>query len=545
VYLRLLLSVFVGVVVAIGTVRVWNSLADYNREQIARIAESESYAARSQLVRNLERVIAALESAQVFWNTYGQLPRRQWTSDADIEMAKIAGVSTILWDDPGNKVRFARTADNPVFDFRPDDLEWLDYKPLLERARQTSENTMSGPYLDESGRPYFEIYLVENESQGGGRLIALVDAEICLANLLMDESPGYAVDVIWKDVPLYSRGEAAKDIPLSWTREGMIESSLGAFWRVVHAPTQELADTLEPPSIDFILLLGLIIAVLMATLTSESWRAYSRAHAAEVAEKSLAELNRDLEHEIDLRTRELAHRNEDLQTIADSVAHDMRNPLNGIALNLQLLEEKNADLLDKSSLDILQRISPAVDQMAAILDRMLGMSRAAHSTFSREPLDMNALVKETFDELTANEPPPRVSLELADLPAVDADEMLVKMLLTNLLSNALKYTREKEKRRIQVNYEAQDGVTVYRITDNGIGFDQQSTERMFEAFKRLDSSKATAGIGLGLAIVARVVGRHGGRIWAKGIPGEQASFYFSLEPPSTGTETDSGLAQNP
>ena len=544
-YLRLLLSVLVGVVVAIGTVRVWNSLADYNREQIARIAESESYAARSQLVRNLERVIAALESAQVFWNTYGQLPRRQWTSDADIEMAKIAGVSTILWDDPGNKVRFARTADNPVFDFRPDDLEWLDYKPLLERARQTSENTMSGPYLDESGRPYFEIYLVENESQGGGRLIALVDAEICLANLLMDESPGYAVDVIWKDVPLYSRGEAAKDIPLSWTREGMIESSLGAFWRVVHAPTQELADTLEPPSIDFILLLGLIIAVLMATLTAESWRAYSRAHAAEVAEKSLAELNRDLEHEIELRTRELAHRNEDLQTIADSVAHDMRNPLNGIAMNLQLLEEKNADLLDKSSLDILQRISPAVDQMAAILDRMLGMSRAAHSTFSRESLDMNALVKETFDELTANEPPPRVSLELADLPAVDADEMLVKMLLTNLLSNALKYTREKEKRRIQVNYEAQDGVTVYRITDNGIGFDQQSTERMFEAFKRLDSSKATAGIGLGLAIVARVVGRHGGRIWAKGIPGEQASFYFSLEPTSTGTETDSGLAQNP
>jgi len=545
VYLRLLLSVLVGVVVAIGTVRVWNSLADYNREQIARIAESESYAARSQLVRNLERVIAALESAQVFWNTYGQLPRRQWTSDADIEMAKIAGVSTILWDDPGNKVRFARTADNPVFDFRPDDLEWLDYKPLLERARQTSENTMSGPYLDESGRPYFEIYLVENESQGGGRLIALVDAEICLANLLMDESPGYAVDVIWKDVPLYSRGEAAKDIPLSWTREGMIESSLGAFWRVVHAPTQELADTLEPPSIDFILLLGLIIAVLMATLTAESWRAYSRAHAAEVAEKSLAELNRDLEHEIELRTRELAHRNEDLQTIADSVAHDMRNPLNGIAMNLQLLEEKNADLLDKSSLDILQRISPAVDQMAAILDRMLGMSRAAHSTFSRESLDMNALVKETFDELTANEPPPRVSLELADLPAVDADEMLVKMLLTNLMSNALKYTREKEERRIQVNYEAQDGVTVYRITDNGIGFDQQSTERMFEAFKRLDSSKATAGIGLGLAIVARVVGRHGGRIWAKGIPGEQASFYFSLEPTSTGTETDSGLAQNP
>jgi light-regulated signal transduction histidine kinase (bacteriophytochrome) len=280
-------------------------------------------------------------------------------------------------------------------------------------------------------------------------------------------------------------------------------------------------------------LLGLIIAVLMATLTFENWRAYSRARAAEVAENSLAKLNRNLEHEIDIRTRELSNRNEDLQTITDSVAHDIRNPLSAIAVNVRLLEEKNTGVLDESSLGILKRIAPAVSQMTAILDRMLDLSRVAHSTFSRKELDMGRLVRKIFGELTQNEPPPKVTLELSDLEKVNADKRLVKILLLNLLSNSIKYTRGKEIRTIGVDCEQKNGVTVYRITDNGIGFSQHSSERMFEAFQRLESSKAIAGIGLGLAIVARVVWRHGGRIWAKGIPGEQAYFYFTLEPEKT------------
>lgn len=536
---RLLLALLVAVVVVAGTVKVWHSLQDYNTRQITRLAETESYATRSQLVRDVEGVITALQGAQAFWSTYGQLPRQQWSSDADIEMARIPGVRTLLWDDPANQVRFARTAENPVFDFRPDENQWLGYQLLLARARQADSNTMSGPFTDSDGRPYFEIYLVNGEIAGSGRLVAIVDAQESFKHLLMDASPGYAIQVLWRDTVLYQHGQPATGIPADWVREGHIRTSLGPVWKVVHAPTADLAATFETPAIDVILLLGLIIAVLMATLTFENWRAHSRARAALRAERELAKLNKNLEQQIERRTRELANRTADLQTITDSVAHDLRNPLNSIAMNVQLFEAQNADTLSADSKTTLQRIPAAVRQMADILDRMLGLSRVAHVTFKREPLDMKRLFSEVFEDLAATEDPPPVRFDLVELPPADADRKLVRMLVMNLLSNALKYTRKKDPRHIRVDSHTQSGVTVYSVTDNGMGFDQRSAERLFEAFQRLDEARATDGIGLGLAIVARVVGRHGGRIWAEGEVGQRASFYFTLEPePGTVAQTD-------
>jgi signal transduction histidine kinase len=531
--LRLLLSVLVAVVVGLGTYEAWKSLSAYRDGQVSRMVSSESYAARSQLVRNVERSLQALQSAQLLWANASRLPSQQWQADADAEMAKLAGVTTLLWDDPGQLIRFARTEKNPVFDFRPDDAEWQGYRDLLSRARQANRNTMAGPFLADNGRVYFEVYLVEANVAAAGRLAAVVDAGTFLQHLLQDESPGYAIKVSWGKVLLYERGEAATQIPAEWTSQGKIQTSMNALWSVQHAPTRELADTYAAPVIDLILLLGLVIAVLMATLTFENWRAQSRAKAAEKAERKLAELNRNLEQQIHQRTRELANRTADLQTIADSVAHDMRNPLNVIAVNLALFEAQHETVLPAESLSVLQRIPPAVRQMADILDRLLGLSTVAHSTFRREKLDMGEMVAEVFEDLQASEPESAIELRLGELPPVEADETLVSILLLNLLANAFKYTRGRPQRRIEVSAREQDGVTVYSVTDNGVGFDQRSAERMFEAFHQLDEGKSSTGLGLGLAIVARVVGRHKGRIWADGIPGQKAAFHFTLEPPAS------------
>jgi light-regulated signal transduction histidine kinase (bacteriophytochrome) len=273
-----------------------------------------------------------------------------------------------------------------------------------------------------------------------------------------------------------------------------------------------------------------MIAVLMATLTFENWRAYSRATAAEIAERRLAELNRSLEQEIASRTSELANRTKDLQTIADSVAHDLRNPLNSISVNVQLFELQYKDLLGSEALAILNRVSPAVHQMSEILDRMLGLSTVAHSTFKAEPLDMSELVREVFDGLVIAEPPPAIALELNKLPPVNADRNLVKMLIMNLLSNALKYTRKSENRRIRVSCEMSEHGPAYCVSDNGIGFDPNSANVLFTAFRRLDNDDNVEGIGLGLAIAARVVERHRGQIWATGAPGKGAEFCFTLQP---------------
>jgi len=531
---RVLLALLVAMVVAIGTVEVWKSLHSAQTQQVSQIVASESYAARSQLIRNVERVLQILQSAQTLWANSSRLPDQQWKSDADLEMAKVAGVDILLWDDPANQVRFARTATNPVFDFRPDESEWQSYQGLVQRARLASENSVVGPFVADDGRPYFEVYLVEQDASATGRLAAVVDAKTFLQSLLQDESPGYAVRVSWGKVILYERGEPAPGIPASWTSAGKIQTSMLSLWLVEHFPGAELANSYSVPATDLVLLLGLIIAVLMATLTFENWRAHSRASAAEVAERSLAELNRNLEQQVNERTRELANRTADLQTIADSVAHDMRNPLNAISVNLALLEASQQGQLSADSQTVLQRIPSAVRQMADILDRLLGLSTVAHATFQRELLDMREMVEDVFGDLAASEGQSNVELKLGELPTVQADEKLVNILLLNLLANAFKYTRGREHRRIEVMGRVQDGIAVYSVIDNGTGFDQHSSERMFDAFHRLDEGKPSAGLGLGLAISARVVSRHKGRIWAEGVPNEKAAFHFTLEPARAG-----------
>lgn len=527
---RVVLSLLVGLVVALGTVQLWKTLQHNNDEQTRRITEAESYAARSLLIRNIERILSQLESIQAFWITYGLLPREQWSDDVDIEMARIPGVTTILWDDPANHVRFARTTENPTFDFRPDDTQWLAYKLLISRAHQVLKNSIAGPFTDDAGEAFFEIYIVENRSGNSGRLVAMVDAHVLLESLLADQSPGLAVKVFWDDVLLYESGLAANKVPEDWVQEGKISISMGGVWRVVHTPTREMLQAYKTPSIDLILLLGLIISVLVSTLMFENWRSWSRARAAEKAEENLAALNRNLEQVVEVRTRELATRTRDMQTITDSVSHDLRSPLSSIAVNVQLFEAQNRGMLSPAALKTLHRIPPAVHQIAAILDRMLGLSIVAHSTFKREELNIADLVEDVFEDLQASEPPPTVDLILGDLPVVDGDERLVRVLLTNLLSNALKFTRTKQQRRIEVSADSAGEVTIYRVTDNGIGFDQNSAEELFIAFQKLDEGRVDAGVGLGLAIVSRVVARHGGKVWAEGAPGKGASFFFTLQP---------------
>lgn len=147
---------------------------------------------------------------------------------------------------------------------------------------------------------------------------------------------------------------------------------------------------------------------------------------------------------------------------------------------------------------------------------------------------MKDVVLDVFDELTGSEQLPEVELIVEDLPRAKADPTLVRTLVLNLLSNAIKYTRDKPARRIEVRARAQDGVVVYSVRDNGIGFGRDADDKLFKAFERLDRGGDTDGLGLGLDIAARVVKRHSGRIWAESRQGEGAVFYFTLAPGHNG-----------
>ena len=525
---RLIASLCVVVVVAICTLLLWVSLSRGNEMQVARIAEAESYAARSQLVRNTEALIAALHNVRTYWAANQQLDAASWAPVDGIDMATLAGVELLLWDDAGSDTRFVRTAPNGRFDYRPAAEEWSRLHDLVERARQIGRNAIVGPYARADGSTWFEVYLVEQREGVSGHLVALVDSGAAFEHMLADVSPGYAIRVFAGDTLLYERGDPAPGAPPAWEREGMIRTSLGTLWNVEHRPTADLARSLGTPAIDLILLLGMLISVLLGTLVYENGRARCRAAAAEAAEAELARLNRTLEEIIADRTRQLRNRTTDLQTLTDSVAHDLRNPLNSLSVNAQLLEERARDELTPESMRVLKRFMPSVNQMANILDRLLGLSEVSHATFDRERIDMRMLAREIADDLSGAEAPPPVEFRIGDLPEARADATLVHMLVTNLLANAIKYTRTRDPRVVTVGFERRDGEVVYFVDDNGIGFGQEHAERIFGAFNRLDKANSSEGVGLGLTIAHRVIERHAGRIWAEGRPGAGATFYFTL-----------------
>lgn len=528
---RVALSLLATSAVAVLTLVAWAVLQAHQSAQIAHVAESESYAARSQLVRNIDTMLRALREVRNYWERYGHLPRDQWQSDAAIEQSHFTGLDVILWSDESRGTRYVRNAEHQVFDYRPNDEEWTGYDALRAKARTVEGETILGPYIDNSGKKVtVEIYVVSSDAGSSGRLVAVVDTNEMFRELLKDESPGYAVSVLWNDVVMFRRGEPAKGLPASWTRDGMIETTMGTLWRVVHAPTAELVRSFRTPAVTGVLVCGLAIAVLMGLLTFENARASSRAGAAEVAERQLAELNRDLESQIAARTAELADRSTDLETITDSVAHDLRNPLNTISVNTQLLQQQYADVLGKDGNDALQRTSTGVRRMTEILNRLLGLSVVSHATFNPQTVQMQEVVTDVFDELSASEQPPSIELIIEDLPPVNADLTLVRTLVMNLLSNAIKYTRHKKERRIEVCSENRDGVAVYCVRDNGVGFDPKLRSQLFRAFRRLGNGDKVDGLGLGLDIASRVVRRHGGSIWADAVEGEGAEFCFTLAP---------------
>ena len=521
----------------------WLALQKHEQDQIARVMQAESYAARSQLVREMETQLRALRDVARFWATYGRLPADQWKSDARIELSHFDGIRVIVWDDPQRDVRYAATPPNLRFSQRPSEDEWAELKKLVAKPDgPANAERMLGPTRDADGHYVYRVRIPEGPDGSEGVLVALVDAHDMLAELLRDQSPGYRIEVRWKDEELFSRGEADVDAPPAWTRSGVIKLSMGPAWTVVHKPSEKVVARLRSPAMLGLLLAGLTVSLLVGVLLFQNERMRVRAQTAERAERRIVALNADLERQVSDRTHELAERTADLETISESVSHDLRSPLNTIALNLYQLHlaDGNQTDIDAGASPVVQRMDNAVRQMVHVLDRMRNFSTVTYTPFHRAVINMAELSQQVFDELVHSETTP-VSLDIMALPKCRADRTLAEILLFNLFSNALKYTRQRAERSIRVGFEANESPTVYFVRDNGIGFDAAQAGHLFEPFQRLGRQDRD-GQGVGLAIAARVVHRHGGRIWAEGSPGQGATFYFDLGPGSV--EPDVGLVSD-
>ena len=224
----------------------------------------------------------------------------------------------------------------------------------------------------------------------------------------------------------------------------------------------------------------------------------------------------------------LARANRELEAFTASVSHDLRSPLTTIAGQAGLLELSLGASATEDQRRRLHRIQSSVKQMSELIDALLVLSRISRHTLRREVVDVTGLVESIITDLRQRDPDRDVQVTIQPGMTVHGDRRLISDLLTNTVSNAWKFTSKLAHARIEVGQQTDGAMSTLHVRDNGAGFDMQYAQKLFKPFQRLHSPSEFEGSGVGLATVARIVDRHGGRIWAEAKPNEGAVFYFTL-----------------
>jgi len=242
----------------------------------------------------------------------------------------------------------------------------------------------------------------------------------------------------------------------------------------------------------------------------------------------MRQLNDELEQRVQKRTAQLETANKDLESFAYSVSHDLRAPLRGMdGFSLALLEDYS-ERLDAQGRDYLKRIRATSQRMSQLIDDLLKLSRVTRSEIQLQKVNLSSMACTIEEELMYTQPQRQVVWQIADHLTATADAGLIHILLDNLMGNAFKFTSKVASARIELSSFDENGETVYWLRDNGAGFDMAYKDKLFGTFQRLHNASEFEGTGIGLALVQRVILRHGGRIWAESTPGKGATFYFTL-----------------
>jgi two-component system, sensor histidine kinase and response regulator len=244
-------------------------------------------------------------------------------------------------------------------------------------------------------------------------------------------------------------------------------------------------------------------------------------HQQEIA---LREANESLKH----KNAELEMINSELEAFTYSVSHDLRSPLRTINGYAQILQEDYGEKLDGDGQRMIDLIKSGSTKMNSLIDSLLTLSRLGKKEIVKSKINMNLLVKDVMVELKAEMQNKNTRITISELPPAEGDIQLIRQVWINLLSNAIKYSSKKEDPEIVIDGTQENGSVLYSIKDNGVGFDMKYQDQLFGVFKRLHASTQFEGVGIGLAIVKRIVTRHGGRVSASGEIDKGATFTFSL-----------------
>jgi hypothetical protein len=294
-----------------------------------------------------------------------------------------------------------------------------------------------------------------------------------------------------------------------------IDPSLGAIMMTGHGTIDTAVRAMQGGALDYILKpfkLNAILPVISRALDVQRLRRE----------------NAELQQREQRRSEELAAAYQDLESFSYSVSHDLRAPLRTIDGFGQILEDDFAEQLGDDGKRVLGTIRNGTRKMDQLIVALLEFSRVGRGRLSVERIDMTALAGAAAAEMRVMYIGPEPLIEIADLPPIEGDATVIHQVWCNLIGNALKYSAKRAEPRVTISGRIEDRDAIYQVADNGAGFDMRYADKLFGVFQRLHGAEEFAGTGVGLAIVQRIIVRHGGRIWAQGTPDVGACFQFAL-----------------
>ena len=248
------------------------------------------------------------------------------------------------------------------------------------------------------------------------------------------------------------------------------------------------------------------------------------------AQEAILQLNADLENRVAQRTAELRAANEELDAFSYSVSHDLRSPLSTIDGFSLMLQKSDGDKISPKGQHYLRRIRSGTQQMSELIVGLLALARFSRDALKLQPVDLSAVARQAVCEYRDQQPIRQVEVTIQAMLHTYADPLQMRVLLQNLIGNAWKFTALQPQARIHIGCDINpDGTAVYFVKDNGAGFDMAFSAKLFAIFERLHTGTEFSGTGVGLAIVKRVIDRHGGKVWAHSTEGQGATFYFTLD----------------
>ena len=317
-----------------------------------------------------------------------------------------------------------------------------------------------------------------------------------------------------------------------------IDPGLAGIVMTGHGSIATAVEAMKAGAIDYILKPFDLRVILRVLARTQAMLRLRRENAALLERLSLRTV------ELETANRELQVANRELEAFSYSVSHDLRAPVRTIDGLARLVQEDFGDSAPSEARQHIEAITAQASRMSELIDDLLRLARLGREPLHKRPVDMRGLVQEVVSELHGAESARPLDIRIAELPAAQADPSLLRQVWVNLVANALKFTRRRERAVIEITGAERAGDTIvrsdsgrdpgwagqklYSIRDNGAGFDPGRAERLFGIFQRLHAAKDFEGTGIGLSIARRIVERHGGSIWAEGAPDRGAAFHFTL-----------------